>query len=125
MKFKVNIVDKVRNLDDSIPIAPTFSLSLSLYIYIYIYVCVCVCVCVCFGSISSLIHISLNNEDSFCLRILVSVLSGCCIDFMVSGWNWLMNPPPVTNLFPSTFCLILGHHQGCIYCKSDMTLACA
>ena len=40
-----------------------------IYIYIYIYVCVCVCVCVYFGSISSLIHISLNNIHIFCLHI--------------------------------------------------------
>ena len=40
-----------------------------IYIYMYIYVCVCVCVCVSvcvyFGSISSLIHISLNIIDIF------------------------------------------------------------
>ena len=25
---------------------------------------------------------------------------------------------------PTTFCLILGHHQWCVYCESDVTLAC-
>ena len=42
-----------------------------IYIYIYIYICVCVCVCVCvyFDSIFSLIHISLNIIDIFCLHI--------------------------------------------------------
>ena len=54
----------------------------------YIYVCVCVCVCVhvrvCayLGSISSLMHISLNNIDIFGLHIFVLVFSSCCIDFI-------------------------------------------
>ena len=57
-------------------------------------VCLCVCVCVCvFGQISSLMHISLNNKDIFCLLIFVYVLLSCCIDFMISGWNWYRKLP--------------------------------
>ena len=47
------------------------------YTYIRIYmsvsVCVCVCVCVCvyLGSVSSLIHILLNNIDLFCIYIFL------------------------------------------------------
>ncbi len=64
--------------------------------YVCMYVC-CVCVCyVCnlclcmyvyvyLGSISSLMHISLNVIDMFCLHIFVYVLSSCQIDFIVSS----------------------------------------
>ena len=55
----------------------------NIYIYIYIYI-YNVCVCVYLSSISSLMHISLNNVDIFCLYIFVYVLLGCRIDFMVS-----------------------------------------
>ena len=37
--------------------------------YIYIYIYIYVCVCVYFGSISSLIQISLNIIDILCLHI--------------------------------------------------------
>ena len=36
----------------------------------------------------------------------------------------LVNKPTVINWFPSTFWPILGHHQGCFYCKKDVTFAC-
>ena len=73
-------------------------------------VCVCVCVCMCFhvrvcvliqwmcryiyiyiyiyihiGSICSLIQISLNMIDIFCLHIFLLILSYCRIDFIVFG----------------------------------------
>ena len=69
-----------------------------LYIYIYIYIYIYR------GSISSLMHISLNNIDMFWQPVLVYVLSSCPIDFMASGGNWLMNS--TTNCYPSTFCSI-------------------
>ena len=53
-----------------------------IYIYIYIYVCVCVCVCVYFGSISSLIQISLNIIDIFCLHIFFWIRSYSRIAFI-------------------------------------------
>ena len=69
-------------------------------------VCVCVCVCVCFGNISSLMNIALNNIDMF-----------------GSIRRELVDETPITNSYPSIFCLILGHHQGCVYCKNDVTFA--
>ena len=60
--------------------------------------CVCVCVCVCFGSIFSLIHISLNIIDIFFRHIFLLILSYCRIDFMIFGGKWLMN---LTKLFIS------------------------
>ena len=51
----------------------------TVFAYIYIYMCVCVCVCI--GSISSLIHISLNIIEIFCLHIFLLILSYCRIDF--------------------------------------------
>ena len=60
-------------------------------------VCVCVCVCVYLGSISSLLHISLNYVDFFCLQIFVYVFSGCRIDFYGIQWKFV-NETPMTNL---------------------------
>ena len=57
------------------------------------YICVCVCVCVYFGSISSLIHISLNIIDIFCLYIFLLFLSNCRIDLKIFGGNSLRNLP--------------------------------
>ena len=42
------------------------------------------------GSISSLMHISLNNIDIFCLHNFVYVLSSYRIEFMVSNGKWFM-----------------------------------
>ena len=96
-----------------------------IYIYIYMCVCECVCVCVCvyLGSISSLMHISLNNIDMFCLHIFVYVLSQLIDWFYGIRWQFF-NETPITNCYPSTFCPILDYHQGCVYCKSDVTFAC-
>ena len=44
-----------------------------IYIYIYVY----------FGRISSLIHISLNIIDIFCLHIFLLILLYCCIDLII------------------------------------------
>ena len=48
-----------------------------IYVYIYIY----------FGSISSLIQISLNIIDIFCLHIFLLIHSYCRIAFIVFGRN--------------------------------------
>ena len=67
----------------------------NMYIYtMYVYVwCVCVCVCVYFGSISSLIQMSLNIIDIFCLHIFFWIRSYCRIAFIVFGRNWFMYCP--------------------------------
>ena len=73
--------------------SPYLSNDPRIYIYIYMCVCVCVCVCVCFGSISSLIHISLNIIDIFCLHVFLLILSNCRFDLMIFCGNWLINLP--------------------------------
>ena len=42
----------------------------------------CVCVCVYLGSISLLIHMSLNNIDIFCLPVFVFILSSRRFSFI-------------------------------------------
>ena len=68
-----------------------------IYIYIYmcvcVYVCVCVCVCIYFGSISSLIQISLNIIDILCQHIFFWIRSNSRITFIVFGGNWYMYCP--------------------------------
>ena len=49
--------------------------------------------CVYLDSISSLIHISLNNIDMFYIHIFVYVLSSFQIDFIVCNQNWLIKLP--------------------------------
>ena len=66
----------------------------NIYIYIYIYI----------GSTSSLIHISLDIMDIFCLHF----------DFIIFAGNWLMLFSKRIYI-PSTFCPTLGHNQGGIY----------
>ena len=39
-------------------------------------------------------------------------------------WWELVHKLSIINCFPSTFYPILGHHQGCVYSKSDVTFAC-
>ena len=46
-----------------------------------------VCMYVYFDRISSLIQISLNIIDKFCLYIFLLILSYCRIDFIVFGVN--------------------------------------
>ena len=58
-----------------------------IYIYIYIYIYIG------FGSISSLIQISLNIIDILCLHIFFWIRSYCCITFIVFGGNWFMYCP--------------------------------
>ena len=74
------------------------------------------------GSISSLMHISLNNID-----VLFTYF--CICPFQSLKWfysiRWeLVDETLITNCYSSTFCPILGHHQGCVYCESDVTFAC-
>ena len=39
-------------------------------------------------------------------------------------WRELVDKPSVISYFPSTFCQTLGHHQGKMYYKSDVTFVC-
>ena len=65
-------------------IEPTTTVCRSIiYIYIYIYIYI----------ISSLIKISLNIIDIFCLYIFLLILSYCRIGFIVFGGNWLIYFP--------------------------------
>ena len=85
--------------------------------YIYIYVCVYVY----FGSISLLIQISLNIIDILCLHIFFWIRSNSGITFIVFGGGELIYVLSIVVCIPSTFCPTLGHHQGRIYYKSDVT----
>ena len=76
------------------------------YIYIYIYIYI--------GSKSSLIQISLNI---FCLYIFFWIRLYC---FYRIRWE-LIYVLSIVVYIPSTFCPTLGHHQGRIYYKSDVT----
>ena len=109
----------MKGIGDSTNLWVLLYILISIYIYIYIYVCVCVCVC--FGSISSLIHISLNIID-ICLHIFVD-------PFILSYWFYnirreLVDVSSIIIYFRITFCPTLGHHQGRIYYKSDVTFVC-
>ena len=86
--------------------------SLSLYIYIYL------------GSISSLMQISLNIIDILCLHIFFWIHSNSRITFIVFGGE-LIYVLSIVVCIPSTFCPTLGHHQGRIYNKRDITFVLA
>ena len=69
-----------------------------IYIFIYMYIflpCIYIYICmyVYFRSISSLVQISLNITDIFCLHIFLLIRSYCGIAFIVFGENWLMYFP--------------------------------
>ena len=89
---------------------------------IYIYMCVCVCVCVCVQ------HFFINAYFIEQYRHLLSTHFYIC-HFQLPHWFYgiwreLVDETPITNFYLSTFCLILGHHQGCVHCKSDVTFVC-
>ena len=56
----------------------------------------CVCVCVWLGSSRSFKHVSLNSKDKFCLYNLFEILSSFPISVLVSGWNWSMDLPKLS-----------------------------
>ena len=66
------------------------------------------------------IQILLNIIDIFCLHIFLLILSYCRIDFR---WE-IIDIFSIIVYFPSTFCPTLGHHQGTVYYKSDVTFVC-
>ena len=71
------ITRKLEKLQMKIINSVPSSLTKFAYIYIYIYI----------DSIYSLIQISLNIIDIFCLHIFLLILSYCRIDFIVFGGN--------------------------------------
>ena len=95
----------------------------SIHIYIYIYVI-----------LQFIIHMRLYIYIYIYLikqyrQILSTYL--CICPFQLPHWFYgngiwweLVDENPITNCFSSTFSPILGHHQGCVYSKSDLTFAC-
>ena len=88
--------------------------SMWLYIYIYIYI----------GSISSSIHISLNIIDIF-LSTYIFVNPFELPYWSYDIWWELFDKSSIIRYFPSTFCPTLGHPQGKMYYKNDITFVCA
>ena len=93
-----------------------------IYIYIYIYVCVCVCVCVCARA---------AFLNAYFIEQYGHVLSTyfCILSFQLPNWFYsirreLVDETFMTICYPSSVCSILGHHQGCVYCKSNVTFTC-
>ena len=46
------------------------------------------------------------------------------LNWFYGVWQELVDETLITNCCPSTFFLILGYHQGCVYCKRDVIFAC-
>ena len=44
--------------------------------------------------------------------------------FSYDIWRELVDKSSILSYFPSTFCPTLGHHQGRMYYKSDVTFVC-
>ena len=54
----------------------------------------------------------------------------CIYPFQLPNWFYsirreLVDETPITTCYPSTFYPILGNHQGCVYCKIDVTFVCS
>ena len=81
-----------------------------IYIYIYIYMCVCVCVCVCANFVEH------NRHFLSTYFLLYPFVFPYCFYRI---WRELIYVFFI--YIPSTFCPTLGHHQGRIYYKSDVT----
>ena len=71
-------------------------------------------------------QISLNIIDILCLHILFWIRSNSRITFIVfGGGGELIKVLSIIVCIPSTFCPTLGHHQGRICYKSDVTFVLA
>ena len=128
LHYKVRIKGKVessREKSSSLPYASVFLLvkrepsvaldySRQLYYFNYIYIDIYVCVCI---YIYIYIQISFNIIDIFCLHIFLFIRSYCRIAIRQE----LMDVFSIIVYIPRTFYLTLGHHQGRIYYKSDVT----
>ena len=91
-------------LNPGLPLVNTLT-TILYYIYIYI-------------------QISLNIIDILCLHIFFCIHSNSRITFIVFGGK-LIYLLSIVVYIPSTFCPTLGHHQGRIYNKSDVTFVLA
>ena len=80
-----------------------------MYIHTYIYI---------------YMQISLNIIDILCLHILFWIRSNSRITFIVFGGE-LIKVLSIVVCIPSTFCPTLGHHQGRICYKSDVSFVLA
>ena len=115
-----------------------------IYIYIYIYMCVCVCVCIC-----ACVYLCMNV--CVCIHVYVCVYIYIYIYiyvnfikhnrhfmstyFLLDQFEFpyyfyrilgeLIYVLSIVVCIPSTFCPTLGHHQGRIYYKSDVTFVLA
>ena len=85
----------------------SLSLSLSLYIYIYIY-----------------IYTNFVEHNRHFLSKYFLVDPFILPYSFYSIRQELFDVFSIIVYFPSTFCLTLGHHQGRIYYKSDVTFVC-
>ena len=96
-------------------------MSVEIYIYIYMYVCVCVCVCVCvfwqhfFVNINFIEH---NRHFLFTYFLLDPLILPYCFYHIRQELIYVLS---IVVCIPSIFCPTLGHHQGRVYYKSDVT----
>ena len=67
-------------------------------------------------------QISLNIIDILCLHIFFWIRSNSRITFILGELIYVLS---IVACIPSTFCPTLGHHQGRIYYKSDVTFVLA
>ena len=120
-----------------------------LYIHTYIHTCTLVRVCICkkrTRKIKKKFECFVNSDRSVCVGVRVFGLhffvdtyltkqyrhptsTHFCIYPFESPhrcfgiWEELVNESPVIIWFPSAFYSILGQHHGCLFSKSDVTLA--
>ena len=102
------------NLNVRLQILLIFHFNNNMHMYIYIYI---------YGIISSLIHISLNIIDIFCLHIFF------VNPFKLPYWTYdirrdLVDKHSIISYFPSTFCPTWSNNQERMYYKSDVTFVC-
>ena len=83
--------------------------------------CVCVCVCVCIWAVFLNTYFIKQYRHLLSTHFFISLFK--LLHWFYGSWRELVNETSTTNWYPRTFCLILGHHQGCLYCKSNVTFA--
>ena len=109
ISYDVNLYIRCVSLSLSLSLSPSLSpLSLSQYIYIYIYIYI--------YFIEQYRHVSSTYFCRYMPFPAAELILQCPAG--IGWWN-------SHNCFLCTFCPILGHHQRCAYCKSDVTFASA
>ena len=108
-----------------------------MYTYFFLFVCVHVFMLYIIPCILYLIRWFHVNEVCVYIYIYISlniIDIFVCIFFVNTFWlpyqyydTWweLVNKPFINHYFHNTLCPILGHQQGYMYYKSDVTFACA